>query len=214
VSYPGPAQAAVSHHLSGSPSAPIQSHFIIPQEKRSAFANLYGLLTAADVLEQEFAHGRVNDGDRQQLYGDLRAQFTAIENALNLSGDHVRKFLGSCDFDYDWLKLFIDGGSSPVRETRASLVAAAQMGQDFATLSDLCDLNSGETTAKEFSDYIGKVRAALANIGAYPNNAKVKERTDKWVNEFRSLKPNDRVPKSLSDQLQMEIALWRQEALS
>jgi hypothetical protein len=189
--------------------------FHIPAQKVSAFANLYGLLTAMDLLENEFCSGHLANDDYQKWNQEFKSQLSKVRTAHNLSTADICTFCVVSGLDVTYLSTLIDEPvvTTPAAGNRQAMQVAMSLGSDFTTLADLCEMNrEGRRECKEFMQYIVEIKSKLTILGTYPVNADVKEMTDRWISEFGTMKPNDYVPAELSGRLAAEIPLWKSEA--
>jgi hypothetical protein len=183
----------------------------VPAEK-DKYANLYSILTTVEVLEEAYANGDVKEDQESVHLASLSKQFGSVVQALNLSFEDVKRFADSAGLGCDYAIAALGKGAqtpSPLpsggHDTQRRLQLAMKLGEAFVTLSDRCHYGG---IALQFTDAVRAVRDLLKEIGIYPSEAGVTNYTNKWLDIFQGLKPNDQVDPEILERLKSEVTGW------
>ena len=176
-------------------------------------ANLYSLLYAIEVLEDEWCNGFVSNEDHQKLFPKLKEQFMIICNALNLRRVDVTQFCEDVELHcgYAMNVLYDDtGAQEPTAESDTAAADGVNLGTAFATLSDRCAMESG--TVAEFLELVQEIYRILNRYGVLHRNDEVRMITQRWMTALGSLDPADRLSRDYMERLKNDLPIWRVSA--
>lgn len=193
-------------------------NYHIPEGQEGRYGNLYSLISTIEVLEDEYCNGNINSEEHNRLFRELQTQFNTVQNALNLTAEDIKLFCSSCKLSsgYAISALFnnipndISSGSISSNISIDPQQAVA-LGTDFTTLSDYCMVDV--VTAGQYLTLIRQIRGRLQSMGILKRNEEVRNLTENWINNFEHLKPNDKVPSEIIEQLKSQIGVWRTSAI-
>ena len=175
-------------------------------------ANLYSLLYAIEVLEDEWCNGFVSNEDHQKLFPKLKEQFMIICNALNLRRADVTQFCEDVQLHcgYAMNVLYDDVSVEPTAENDTAAADGVNLGTAFATLSDRCAMESG--TVAEFLELVQEIYRILNRYGVLHRNDEVRTITQRWMTALGSLTPTDRLSQDYIERLKNDLPIWRVSA--
>jgi hypothetical protein len=143
----------------------------------------------------------------------MQRQFQAVQNALNLSLEDVKKFAAACGLRVGYAMNAVGRmptvavpTTDPSRATGLRDLAV-DLGSKFVTLADCCSYQI--TKAARFLEYLREIKDMITRLGIYPSNKEVTETMNKWMGIFQGLKPNEPVSEEIRDRLQAEIEPWK-----
>lgn len=189
----------------------VSASFPIKEADKLKYANIYSLIAAVEVLEDEYCNGNISSQERNAAFKDLKDQFDRVKSAMGLGVKEVTNFCKAARLQHVYAisALFTNLDEGEVSKT--SLQQAVDLGTDFTTLSDLCYVENG--TGSNFQVLVHRIEGRLKSLQVLQRNPELQKITAKWVEQFDSIGSNDIVPKTVTDQLKGDIQLWRQWAL-
>lgn len=187
----------------------LQSTYHIPENQKPRYANLYSLISAIEVIEDEYCNGYIYEDMRNKLIGDYQKQFNTLKNSLNLSIDQIREFSASVNLPCEYTIATLNQVPEVSGENNSVFY---ELGESYVNLSDLTAFD--DMPVSRYLDAVRDIKGKLMVIGKYPNNPNVKQYTDKWISYFESLNPISTISKGKADELAADIKSWRYSTIN
>lgn len=189
----------------------VSAKFPIKESDKLKYANIYSLIAAVEVLEDEYCNGNISSDDRNTAFKDLKAQFDKVKNAMGLGVKEVTNFCKAARLQHVYAISALFSNADEGEVSKTSLQQAVDLGTDFTTLSDLCFMQN--MTGSQFQVLVRRIESRLKALQLLQNNTELRQMTTKWVEQFDSIGANDVVPATVTDQLKSDIQPWRMWAL-
>lgn len=180
----------------------------IKEELESKYANIYSLISAIEVLEDEYCNGNVGNAEHTRLFTDLYKQFSRVQQALGLNRKDVQDFCTAAGLSHGYaISAIFNQSDVDVDSKSDKIQEGLLLGADFTTLSDWCYLRTGD--ASSLLTLVRTIKRRLENLGILQKNQEVKEITDKWIDRLNELPLKMKVPPEILDELQGDVGIWR-----